>query len=119
MFKKIGFVRELIFILVYLAFFSMSWGPVVWVLISEVFPNKIRGAMSIAVAAQWLANLFVSWTFPMMNDNEWLTEKFNHGFVFWTYGLMAAVAALFMWKWVPETKGKSLEEMETLWTSKN
>jgi SP family xylose:H+ symportor-like MFS transporter len=102
--------------LTYTASFAMSWGPVTWVLLSEIFPNKIRGAMSIAVAAQWIANLIISWSFPMMNDNTWLTNQFNHGFAYWIYGLMGIMAALFVWKLVPETKGKSLEEMEKIWT---
>jgi MFS transporter, SP family, xylose:H+ symportor len=105
----------LIFMLTYTAAFAMSWGPVTWVLLSEIFPNSIRGAMSIAVAAQWIANWIISLTFPMMNDNQWLTRQFHHGFSFWIYGVMGLIAALFMWKLVPETKGKTLEEMEKLW----
>jgi len=105
----------LVFMLTYTAGFAMSWGPVTWVLLSEIFPNSIRGAMSIAVAAQWIANLIISWTFPVMNDNSWLTEKFNHGFSYWIYGFMSILAAWFVWKLVPETKGKTLEEMENLW----
>jgi SP family xylose:H+ symportor-like MFS transporter len=113
-----GFLA-LIFMLLYTAGFAMSWGPVTWVLLSEIFPNSIRGAMSIAVAAQWIANLIVSWTFPMMNDNTWLTSLFNHGFSYWIYGLMGIIAAWFIWRFVPETKGKTLEEIESLWTAKN
>ncbi|HNX78477.1 MAG TPA: sugar porter family MFS transporter, partial [Prolixibacteraceae bacterium] len=105
----------LIFMLTYTASFALSWGPVCWVLLSEIFPNSIRGAMSIAVAAQWIANWIVSLTFPMLNDNVWLTGMFNHGFSYWIYGLMGILSALFMWKMVPETKGKTLEEMEHLW----
>lgn len=93
----------------------MSWGPVTWVLLAEIFPNRIRGAMSIAVAAQWMANFAVSWTFPIMNDNSWLNGQFNHGFPYWIYGTMSILAALFVWKFIPETKGNTLEEMEDLW----
>jgi len=110
-------IGALVFMLTYTASFAMSWGPVTWVLLSEIFPNRIRGAMSIAVAAQWIANLAVSWTFPMMNDNSWLTDQFNHGFAYWIYGVMGILAAVFVWKLVPETKGKTLEEMEDLWTA--
>lgn len=100
----------------YVASFAMSWGPVVWVLLSEIFPNKIRGkAMAVAVAAQWISNYLVSLTFPMMNDNSYLTEQFNHGFAYWIYGLMSLLAMYFVWKYVPETKGKTLEEMEKIW----
>jgi SP family xylose:H+ symportor-like MFS transporter len=105
----------LIFMLIYTAGFAMSWGPVTWVLLSEIFPNSIRGAMSIAVAAQWIANLIISWTFPMMNDNNWLTDLFHHGFAYWVYGFMGMLAAWFIWKLVPETKGKTLEEIEKIW----
>ncbi len=105
----------LIFMLTYTASFAVSWGPVTWVLLSEIFPNSVRGAMSIAVAAQWIANWVVSYTFPILNDNQWLTQKFNHGFSYWIYGVMGILAALFIWKLVPETKGKTLEEMEKLW----
>jgi len=106
----------LLFMLAYVAFFAMSWGPVTWVLLAEIFPNRIRGrAMAIAVAAQWVANYLVSWTFPMLNDNTYLKETFNHGFAYWIYGVMGILAALFMWRMVPETKGKTLEEMERFW----
>jgi SP family xylose:H+ symportor-like MFS transporter len=111
-------LASLFFMLLYTAGFALSWGPVTWVLLSEIFPNSIRGAMSVAVAAQWIANLLVSWTFPMMNDNTWLTAQFNHGFSYWIYAVMGFLAALFVWKLVPETKGKSLEEMEQLWKRK-
>ena len=108
----------LAFMLIYTAAFAMSWGPVCWVLLSEIFPNSIRAAMSIAVAAQWIANWIVSLTFPMMNDNVWLTNQFNHGFSYWIYGVMGFLSAVFVWKMVPETKGKTLESMEGLWLKK-
>lgn len=102
--------------MLYVASFAMSWGPVTWVLLSEIFPNKIRGkALAIAVAAQWISNYLVSLTFPMMNDNTYLTEQFNHGFAYWIYGIMSVLATLFVLKFVPETKGKTLEEMENIW----
>ena len=108
-------VTALFCMLFYVASFAMSWGPVTWVLLSEIFPNSIRGAMSIAVAAQWLANLVVSWTFPIMNDNQALTNQFHHGFAYWIYGVMSILSAIFVWKLVPETKGKTLEAMQHLW----
>jgi len=109
----------LFFMMLYVASFAMSWGPVAWVLLSEIFPNKIRGkALAIAVAAQWISNYLVSLTFPMMNDNSYLTEKFNHGFAYWVYGVMSVLAVFFILKFVPETKGKTLEEMEGLWKKK-
>ncbi|MEG1546642.1 MAG: MFS transporter, partial [Bacteroides sp.] len=66
-FNSVGMV-SLVLMLFYTASFAMSWGPVAWVLLSEIFPNSIRSAMSIAVAFQWMSNLVVSWTFPIMND---------------------------------------------------
>jgi SP family xylose:H+ symportor-like MFS transporter len=102
----------------YIAGFAVSWGPVTWVLLSEIFPNQIRGkAMAVAVAAQWIANYLVSWTFPMLDGNPALVSHFNHGFAYWIYGVMSVLAALFVWKGVPETKGRSLEQMEKLWTA--
>jgi SP family xylose:H+ symportor-like MFS transporter len=116
-FNQLG-IAALIFMLTYTAAFAMSWGPVCWVLLAEIFPNSIRSALSIAVAAQWIANWVVSLTFPIMNDNVWLTEKFHHGFSYWIYGVMGILSAFFMWKLVPETKGKTLEEIEHLWKKK-
>ncbi len=109
-------VVALLCMLLYIAGFAVSWGPVVWVLLSEIFPNQIRGkAMAVAVAAQWVANFLVSWTFPILNDNPYLVNTFHHGFAYWIYGVMSVLAALFMWKWVPETKGRTLEQMQALW----
>ncbi len=109
-------IGSLVCMLVYTAGFAMSWGPVCWVLLAEIFPNSIRSTvMSIAVAAQWIANFLVSWTFPMLDKNQYLTETFNHGMAYWIYGLMGILAAAFIWKFVPETKGKTLEQMEQYW----
>ena len=106
----------LVSMLVYTAGFAMSWGPVTWVLLSEIFPNQIRGkAMALAVAAQWVANYLVSWTFPILDKNPYLIEHFHHGFAYWIYGVMGVLAAIFMWRMVPETKGRTLEQMETIW----
>ncbi len=107
-FKVIG-MSTLVFIIIYTASFMMSWGPITWVLISEIFPNKIRGrAIAIAVAAQWAANYFISSTYPAMME-------FSGGMTYSFYGLMSVLSFIFVWKMVPETKGKTLEEMEAVW----
>jgi len=109
-------MMALVAMLVYTAGFAMSWGPVTWVLLSEIFPNQIRGkAMALAVACQWVANYLVSWTFPILNRNPYLVHKFHNGFAYWIYGVMGLLAALFMWRFVPETNGRTLEQMEALW----
>ena len=96
-------------IIVYAAFFMMSWGPICWVLIAEIFPNTIRGkAVAIAVAFQWIFNYLVSSTFPAMYE-------FSPVFAYGLYGVVCVLAALFVWKMVPETKGKTLEDMTRLW----
>lgn len=96
-------------IIVYAAFFMMSWGPICWVLIAEIFPNTIRGkAVAIAVAFQWVFNYIISSTFPALYD-------FSPVFAYSLYGSICILAALFVWRWVPETKGKTLEDMSQLW----
>ncbi len=105
-------------VVVYIIGFSFSWGPVVWVMLSEIYPNSIRGkAMSIGVAAQWIMNFVVSLTFPMMDGSTFLNQHFNHGFAYWIYGCMSVLAALFVLRWVPETKGRTLESIQHLWKS--
>jgi SP family xylose:H+ symportor-like MFS transporter len=112
-------ILSMIAVLGFVAAFAFSWGPVTWVLLSEMFPNTIRGkAMSIAVAVQWIMNYTVSSTFPLLDRNTWLTEKFNHSVSFWLFGLMALLSLIFVWRMVPETKKKTLEEMEALWKKK-
>jgi MFS transporter, SP family, xylose:H+ symportor len=108
-------IMALIFILVYIAGFAMSWGPVMWVVLSEIFPNSIRGAMSIATATVWITDLIISWSFPVLDDNSWLIEKFHHGFAYWLYAVICLAAVVFVWRLVPETKGKTLEQIEKLW----
>ncbi len=108
-------------IMVYSASFMFSWGPICWVLIAEIFPNTIRGAaVAIAVAFQWIFNFIVSSTFvPMYNMSAGgMGDKFGHMFAYALYGIICVVAALFVWKLVPETKGKTLEDMSNLWKKK-
>lgn len=104
-------------IMVYSASFMFSWGPICWVLIAEIFPNTIRGkAVAIAVAFQWIFNWIVSSTFvPMFNMHLTEGDDFGHWFTYGLYGVICFIAAVFVWKMVPETKGKTLEDMNKLW----
>ena len=98
-----------------------SWGPICWVLIAEIFPNTIRGAaVAIAVAFQWIFNFIVSSTFlPMYNMSAGdMGDKFGHMFVYGLYGAICVIAAIFVWRLVPETKGKTLEDMTRLWKTR-
>jgi SP family xylose:H+ symportor-like MFS transporter len=104
------------FVLGYIACFALSVGPVVWVILAEIFPTKIRGrAMGIATICLWAANTVVTQTYPMMAENEFLIRVFRNGFPYFVYGTMCIVLIVFMWRFVPETKGKSLEEIEQMW----
>ncbi len=104
-------LAALFFIILYTASFMMSWGPICWVLIAEIFPNTIRSqAVAIAVAAQWISNFLVSATFPSLS-------AWSVGGTYCIYALMSLASAIFVWRWVPETKGKTLEEMSVLWRS--
>ena len=99
-------------ILIYSAAFMFSWGPICWVYMAELFPNTIRSqATAIAVGFQWVSNFAVSSTFvPLYN--------YNHAMVYAGYGIICLLAALFVWKLVPETKGKTLEQMTNLWRNR-
>jgi MFS family permease len=109
-------VWVLIFVLGYIACFALSVGPVTWVILAEIFPTRIRGrAMAIATVCLWLANYVVTQTFTIMKENTWLVEKFHQAFPFWVYASFCALAVVFVWRFLPETKGKSLEEIERSW----
>ena len=91
----------------FVVFFGMSWGPVVWVMLGEMFPNRIRAvALAVAAAAQWLANFAVTMTFPVLAD---ASLTLAYGF----YALMAFLSLLFVWRKVRETNGVELEDMGT------
>lgn len=112
----------LIGILMFIGSFAMSMGPIVWVLLSEMFPNSIRStAMAIAVAAQWLANYFVSQTFPIIVEsdaNRLVAEggTWNNSLPYFLFSAFIVFIIFFTWKWIPETKGKTLEEMEAIFS---
>lgn len=104
------------FLLLFMASFSISWGPIVWVLLSEIFPNKIRSlALAISVFIQWVANFMVTQIFPSLIENQWLKDHFNGAFPFYLFSVICLFSLLFVWKKVPETKNKTLEQMDTLW----
>ena len=106
----------LLFMLAYIASFALSVGPVTWVILSEIFPTKIRGrAMAIATVCLWGANFVISQTFPMLDDQAWLVAQFHHAFPFYLYGGFCVLAILFVLAFVPETKGRTLEEIERGW----
>ncbi len=109
-------------IMVYSACFMFSWGPICWVYISEIFPNTIRSqATAWAVAFQWIFNFIVSSTFvPMYNMQLGaMGDRFGHFFAYALYGVICLIAAVFVWRLVPETKGKTLEAMTALWRSRS
>jgi SP family xylose:H+ symportor-like MFS transporter len=109
-------VYALIAICAFLAGFALSFGPIVWIMLTEIYPAPIQGqAMSLAVAAQWIANLLVSATFPLMLGNDTLNAAWNHGFAFWVYGSCGLLAAFIVMRFVPETKGVDSDLLVALW----
>ena len=105
-------------IMIYSASFMFSWGPICWVYIAELFPNTIRSrATALAVAFQWIFNFIVSSTFvPMYNMRLGsMGDSFGHFFAYGLYGIICIIAAVFVWRLVPETKGKTLEDMTHMW----
>jgi len=94
-------------VLAAIACYAMSLAPVTWVVISEIFPNRIRGAaMSVAVMALWLACFLLTYTFPILN------AKLGSAGTFWLYGAICVLGVVFIFLKLPETKGKTLEEIE-------
>jgi MFS family permease len=90
-----------------IACFAMTLGPVTWVLISEIFPNRIRGAaVSVSVSALWIACFALTFTFPALN------AALGPAGTFWLYSAICVIGFLFVWRRVPETKGKTLEQIE-------
>jgi len=100
-------------VLGYIAFFALSVGPVTWVILSEIFPTAIRGrGLALASFGLWVANFLVSQTFPILDENRFLVAHFHHAFPFLVFSAMCGVLILVTVKWVPETKGRSLEDIE-------
>jgi SP family arabinose:H+ symporter-like MFS transporter len=108
-----GSALLVIFILLYVTFFAFSFGSVTWIIVSEFYPTHIRGrAMSIATLALWSGCFIIGQVFP------WLLETFGGSGAFFLFALMCVPAILITWKMLPETKGKSLEEIERFWLEK-
>lgn len=100
----------------YLAGFAISFGPIVWIMMTEIYPAPIRGqAMSLAVASQWIANLLVSGTFPLLLGNDTLNGAWNYAFPFWLYGSFGIIAAFIVLRYVPETRGVDSDQLTALW----
>lgn len=100
----------LIFILGFVGSFSASLGPIPWVMISEIFPTKIRGvAMSIAIVTLWLGVILITQFTPILLDG------IGGAFTFWIFMINAIILVIFTYKMIPETKGKTLEEIEHAW----
>lgn len=106
-FFKVQGLAILVLVMLAIATYAMTLAPVTWVVLSEIFPNKIRGAaMSVATTALWVACFVLTYTFPLLN--QWLRASGT----FWLYGLICLSGFLFILRRLPETKGKSLEEVE-------
>ncbi|RFZ89929.1 MFS transporter [Mucilaginibacter conchicola] len=100
----------LIFILVFIACFAFSFGPVCWVIVSEIFPNSVRGiAMSLATLSLWIGNFLVGQLTPLM------LEGLGSSWTFWLFALCCSPALWLTWRLIPETKGRSLENIENYW----
>ena len=114
--QSVGFI-SLLGVLIFIGSFALSMGPVVWVLLSEMFPNKIRSvAMSIAVAAQWAANYVVSQSFPIvMGSDVNNSTTWNGSLPYFIFIVFIGLIVVVTYKYVPETRGKSLEELEDIW----
>jgi hypothetical protein len=91
----------------YVFFFNLSWGPIMWVMLGEMFPNQIRGSgLAIAGVAQWVTNFIITMTFPILLAGVGLAGAYG------LYSVCAIISIFFVAKFVYETKGKELEEMQ-------
>ena len=105
------------FIVVYIAAFGLSVGPVTWVILVEIFPTIVRGrALGLATFFLWTADYVVTQTFPLMDANgSWFVRQFHHAFPFYAYTAFCVVLIGVVWLFVPETKGRTLEQIERDW----
>ncbi|WP_430412100.1 sugar porter family MFS transporter [Kordia sp.] len=114
--QSVGII-SLLGVLIFIGSFALSMGPVVWVILSEMFPNKIRSvAMSVAVAAQWAANYVVSQSFPVVMGSDVNNgPTWNGSLPYFIFIAFILVIVFVTYKYIPETKGKTLEEIEGFW----
>lgn len=114
--QNLGMV-SLVGVLMFVGSFALSMGPVVWVVLSEMFPNRIRSlAMSVAVAVQWGANYVVSQLFPVVTGSDINNNEFWNGSLpYFIFVIFILFIMFFTYRFIPETKGKSLEELEEIW----
>ncbi len=107
----------LVFIILYVVCFGLSVGPVTWVILSEIYPTAVRGrALGLATFFLWMADYAVTQTFPIMDARgSWFVRQFNHAFPFYVYAAFCVVLVGMVWRFVPETKGKSLEAIGASW----
>ncbi|WP_082712238.1 sugar porter family MFS transporter [Vibrio tritonius] len=99
--------------LVFMLFFSLSWGLGAWIVISEIFPNRMRSVgMAFAISMMWISNFIIGLVFPILNENAWLTAHFHGAFPMWIFAGVMVLATLFIYRFLPETKGVQLENME-------
>ncbi|SEN09719.1 MFS transporter, SP family, sugar porter [Duganella sp. CF517] len=100
----------LLLVVLAIACYAMTIAPVTWVALSEIFPNEARGAcMAVATTALWAACFLLTYTFPLINS------AMGTGMTFWVYGAICAAGYVFIFRCLPETSGKSLEEIEKAW----
>ena len=103
----------LIGMLLFMIFFAFSWSLGAWIVVSEIFPNRMRSVgMSLSVGALWVSNFFVGLFFPILNGNQYLNEHFHGAFPMWLFAGLTAISFLFIARFLPETKGIALEQME-------
>jgi len=99
------------------SFFGLAIVTVVWVILAEIYPTAIRGrALGLATFFLWVADYAVTQTFPIMDAKDsWFVQHFNHAFPFYVYAAFCVVLVVVVWRFVPETKGRTLEEIERMW----
>jgi SP family arabinose:H+ symporter-like MFS transporter len=103
-------------ILVFIAAFALALGPITWLLSSEIFPHRIRGrAMSVAALTVWVSCFVIAQAFPMLHDSP----AIGPATTFWIFAAVSLLGLLFTWLRVPETKGRTLEEIESSWLQTN